>query len=109
MAAVTNNGKNPAYTGTFAPVTSFPGALIGSPSSLVSFPKGLGVATTTLPPVTTPISQPRSTGTTTYGGPTTTGPPSRSTTTLAHPTTTRPTTATTKPLFPPVSVTSPPG
>ena len=47
MAAVTDNGKNSTYTGTFAPVTSFPGAIIKSPTSILTFPQGMGVPTTT--------------------------------------------------------------
>jgi penicillin-binding protein 1A len=91
MTAVTANGTNPAYTGAFDPVTAFPGNLIGSPSSLVSFPKGLGTATTTTVPKAT-ISP---------TGPPATSPGTRSTTTLPPVATTKPvatTTATTKPV-----------
>jgi penicillin-binding protein 1A len=89
MTAVTANGSNPAYTGSFDPVTTFPGALIGSPSNLVSFPKGLGVATTTTTVPRTFIA----------AGPPTTLPAGRPTTTLPHfiPPTTLPTTVTTRP------------
>jgi penicillin-binding protein 1A len=89
MSAVTANGSNPAYTGSFAPVTSFPGSLIGSPSNLISFPKGTGTATTT--------TVARSL-TTLVPGPGTTLPSSRPTTTLPRGgTTTLPITNTTRP------------
>ncbi len=90
MTAVTANGANGAYTGSFAPVATFPGALIGSPSSLVSFPKGTGTATTT--------SVPKYTSIPVTPGPGTTTPGTRPTTTVFHtPTTTVPVTGTTRP------------
>jgi hypothetical protein len=96
MAAVTNYGNNPAYTGQFANVTSFPGALIGSPTNLVSFPKGTGLATTTTLPRASLATGPAVT-TPSYTG-TTTPSVSRGTTTVPLGTTTiKPTTSTTKP------------
>jgi penicillin-binding protein 1A len=95
MTAVTNNGTNPAYTGAFPAAPDLGGALIGSPSSLVSFPKGLGVATTTTiptvrptgPAVTTPVTTPI----------TPVSRPTSSTTVLPVVTTTLPKTTTTLP------------
>ncbi|MDQ1364505.1 MAG: penicillin-binding protein [Acidimicrobiaceae bacterium] len=94
MTAVTANGSNGSYTGTFNPVTTFPGTLIGSPSNLVSFPKGTGTATTTIPatPLTPTPGAPRNT---VPSGPPTTAPRGRSTTTLPQSTTTLPNTSTT--------------
>jgi membrane peptidoglycan carboxypeptidase len=86
MTAVTANGSNPTYTGTFNPVATFPGPLIGSPSSLVSFPKGTGTATTTTLPKVTLVPS----------GPSTTAPRGRPATTLPSGTTTLPITSTTK-------------
>ena len=97
MSAVTANGSNPTYTGSFTTPSTFPGNLIGSPSNLVSFPKGLGTATTTTAPkaiITTgpaptlPGSRPTTTLPT--SGPTTlpitnTTRPGRSTTTTTRP------------------------
>ncbi len=98
MTAVTGNGsdKNP-YTGSFTPVTNFPGNLIGSPSNLVSFPKGMGTATTTIPPTPTPTFTPKATGPATGPSTTTPGGKTAPTTTLPLTGTTLPVTNTTKP------------
>jgi membrane peptidoglycan carboxypeptidase len=90
MTAVTGDGSNAAYTGSFNPVTTFPGALIASPTNLVSFPKGLGTVTTTT------VAVPKTTPTTVAAAPPTTAPEARPTTTVVpQPTTTKPTTNTT--------------
>jgi penicillin-binding protein 1A len=90
MAAVTANGANGAYTGSFAPVATFPGPLIATPSSLISFPKGTGTATTT--------TVPKSTSTPVAPGPGTTTPVNRPATTVPHsPTTTVAVTSTSRP------------
>ncbi|MDQ1377510.1 MAG: hypothetical protein QOE15_1683, partial [Acidimicrobiaceae bacterium] len=92
MTAVTANGANASYTGAFNPVTTFPGTLIGSPSSLVSFPKGTGTATTTtLPKVSIVPTGPS--GPSGPSGPATTAPRGR-------PGTTVPSATTTVPLYP---------
>ena len=81
MQAVTDDGKNPAYTGTFATPTpaQLGGAVIKSPANLVTFPKGLGTPTTT----------------------TTSVPKGGTATTITTPPTRRTTTPTTIPTFPP--------
>jgi penicillin-binding protein 1A len=103
MTAVTANGSNTNYTGTFTPVTSFPGALIGSPSNLVSFPKGLGTATT----ITTAPRAAVSTGPSFVPAPVTTLPSGHPipTTLPRAPPSTLPTT-TTKPTIKPIAITT---
>ncbi|HEX3426961.1 MAG TPA: transglycosylase domain-containing protein [Acidimicrobiales bacterium] len=97
MQAVTQNGTNQQYTGAFVMPTpkQLGGALIGPPSSLVSYPKGLGTATTTTLPTTASTSLPRVTT-----RPTTTTPVGHTTPTQAPPPvtdTTVPVTPTTRP------------
>ena len=93
MSTVTGGGSNPTYTGSFTPVSNFPGNLIGSPSNLVSFPKGTGTTSTTFVPRTAPPV--------TAVTPVTTAPGVKPTTTtaVAPPvSTTLPVTNTTKPV-----------
>ncbi len=87
MQAVTQNGTNAQYSGTFGPTPNLSGATIKSPTALVSFPKGLGTPTTT---TTVPTKA--------SSGPTTTTPSGRTTpTTLPRiPPTTVPVTVTTR-------------
>jgi penicillin-binding protein 1A len=95
MTSVTANGTSSTWAGTFDPVTTFPGTLIGSPANLISFPEGTGTTTTTFVPRTTPPAP----------APAATTPSTRPTTatTAAPPPTTAPVTATTRP--PPTTTT----
>jgi membrane peptidoglycan carboxypeptidase len=101
MTAATQNGSltNP-YTGTFVAPPSLGGSLIKVPAGLVSFPKGLGVPTTTTS-TTVPGSTAASGPTTTTPGHTTpaTLPPPVPTTFPSTPTTRLGITPTTRPHF----------
>ncbi|MGH9125003.1 MAG: transglycosylase domain-containing protein [Acidimicrobiales bacterium] len=106
MQAATNNGTNPAYTGAFDPVTPeqlAAGMDLKSPTNLVTFPAGLGTATTTttlyLPPAgTTPGTTAATTVPTRHTTPTSATVPTETTRTTP---TTHPTSSTTAIKAPP--------
>jgi membrane peptidoglycan carboxypeptidase len=87
MSSVTANGS---YTGNFNPVTTFPGALLGSPPG-IGFPQGTGIAAPPPKPLTV-TAPPSSVSPATHTGPTLPTAPTIPFSTLPKSTTTTPVT-----------------